>query len=330
MLDAGELELPVPGGGKTAQRLAGLCRIARRDLELARLVEAHTDAVAILREACRRPEPDALYGVWAAEDPSCRLELVEVPASTGPHATAGLLSGTKAFCTGSTLLDRALVSVRTPEGPLLIDVDLRDRRLSFDASSWRTAAFESTATATTTFDDLSVQSGDVIGPPGWYLDRVGFAHGGCGPAACWAGGALGLVDHAVAVGSRRAAKPHFDAYTGALLALAWNLDAMLQFAGDQIDERPTDRSLATQRALMLRHRVERTVTEIVDLHGRAVGPRPLIQHDSVIRRIAQLQLYVRQHHDETDLEMIATIDRPRLPDTGPVSNPPSDASEFDR
>jgi alkylation response protein AidB-like acyl-CoA dehydrogenase len=313
MLEAGELELPVPGGGATAERLAGLCRVARRDLELARLVEAHTDAIAILREACRRPEPHALYGVWAAEDPSCRLELVDVPTGTAPHASAGRLRGTKAFCTGSTLIDRALVSVRTSEGPLLIDVDLHDQRVSFDASSWRTPAFDATATATTTFDDLAVQSDDVVGPPGWYLDRVGFAHGACGPAACWAGGALGLVDHAVAVASRRAAKPHFDAYTGALLALAWNLDAMLEFAGDQIDERPWDRSQATQRALMLRHRVERTATEIVDLHGRAVGPRPLIQQDLVIRRISQLQLYVRQHHDETDLEMVATIARSAVP-----------------
>ncbi len=275
---------------------------------MARLVEAHTDATAILQESDRRPDPHTLYGVWAAEDPSCCLELLDDP-DTGGEPGSRILRGTKAFCTGSTLLDRALVSVRTPQGPLLIDVDLHDRRLAFDESSWRTAAFAATATARTTFHDVPVSPSDVIGPPGWYLDRVGFAHGACGPAACWAGGALGLVDHAVAVGRRRAAKPHFDAYTGALLALAYSLEGLLQFTGRQIDERPGDRAEATQRALMFRHRVERTATEIVDLHGRAVGPRPLIQHESVIRRIAQLQLYVRQHHDETDLETIGTMSR---------------------
>jgi predicted permease len=45
----------------------GLCELGREDLALARLVEAHTDAVAILAEASRAPVPGCLYGVWAAE-----------------------------------------------------------------------------------------------------------------------------------------------------------------------------------------------------------------------------------------------------------------------
>ena len=305
MLTAGELELPLPGGGATGDRLMKLCGIARSDLEVARLAEAHIDAIAILYEAGHCPQPHLLYGVWAAQDPSCRLELVDAPGADAAMA----LRGTKAFCTGSTLLDHALVSVRTREGVLLIDVDLHDRRVSFDESGWRTPAFSATATAVTTFDDVAVSPASIVGSPGFYLDRIGFAHGACGPAACWAGGALGLVDHAIAVVSRQNPNPHLDAYIGALSAQAWSLEALLHAAGQQIDQQPNDRATAMQRALMLRHRVERTATEVVDLHGRAVGPRSLIHDENIIRRIGQLQLYVRQHHDESDLEAIGAMCR---------------------
>lgn len=61
--DSGALDLPVPGGGSTSERLHRLARIATCDVSLARLAEAHTDAVAILVEAGRRAMPHAMYGV---------------------------------------------------------------------------------------------------------------------------------------------------------------------------------------------------------------------------------------------------------------------------
>lgn len=302
MLSAGEFDLPLPAGGSSAERLALLADLARRDLQVARLAEAHTDAVAILCEAGRVPEPDTLYGVWAAEDPACCLDLGET--TDREQARTFVMRGSKAFCTGSSLLDRALVTVRGPDGVLLVDVDLRHSRVAFDTSGWRTPAFSDTATAVTTFDDVVFTEADIVGPPGWYLDRVGFWHGACGPAACWAGGALGLVDHAVAVAGTKAPNPHLDAQVGALVALGWSLDALLDVAGRDIDRFPDEHGLAMQRARMLRHRVERTATEIIDVHGRALGPRPLIQDASVVRRVQEVQLYLRQHHGERDLEAI--------------------------
>lgn len=303
MLAAGDFDLPLPASGSSAERLACLAGIARRDLQVARMAEVHTDAIAILCEARRTPRSDALYGVWAAEDPSSRLELVEA-SRFDTDVGSRVLRGTKAFCTGSSLLDRALVTVRGPSGVLLVDVDLRQPRVAFDASTWRTPAFRDTVTAVATFDDVAVNDTDIVGPPGWYLDRVGFWHGACGPAACWAGGALGLVDHAIAVASAKSPAPHLDAQVGALAALGWSLAAFLDVAGHEIDQCPGETSEAMQRARMLRHRVERTVTEVIDLHGRAVGPRSLIQDTSVLRRVEELQLYVRQHHGERDLEAI--------------------------
>ena len=300
LLASGELTLPDPASGRTAERHNRLVEIGRADLQIARVAEAHTDAVAILHEAGRSEQPGALYGVWAAEDPACALQLDE----RRPRSGGIVLSGTKAFCTGATIVDRALVTVRHGGAAYLLDVDLRNDRITFDSSGWLTPAFGATATAVGAFDDVEISDADIIGPPGWYLERVGFWHGACGPAACWAGGAIGLVDHAIECGSKKDGDPHRDAHLGALAGLRWQLTVMVEAAGREIDLGLGDVSAAMQRALMLRHNVERAATSVVDLYGRALGPRPLIQDEAIVRRMGELQLYIRQHHDEHDLESI--------------------------
>ncbi len=299
-LDSGLLTLPDPASGRTAERHNRLLEIGRADLQVARVAEAHTDAVSILHEAGRSEMPGALYGVWAAEDPACRLQLLPGEGRKGGF----VLSGTKAFCTGGTILDRALVTVRHGGAAHLIDVDVRDDRVTFDDSGWRTPAFAATKTSVGTFHDVEVTDSDIVGPPGWYLERVGFWHGACGPAACWAGGAVGLVDLAVRGFIDKQPDPHRDAQVGALVALRWQLLALVDAAGREIDLHPQCVSDAMQRALMLRHNVERAATAIIDLFGRALGPRALIQDPEAIRRVGELQLYIRQHHDEHDLASI--------------------------
>jgi hypothetical protein len=68
-------QLPLPGTGNTAERHFRLMQIGREDLSLAKLAEAHWDAVSILAEAGRPAEPGALYGVWASEIPGKALRL---------------------------------------------------------------------------------------------------------------------------------------------------------------------------------------------------------------------------------------------------------------
>jgi alkylation response protein AidB-like acyl-CoA dehydrogenase len=183
-------EMPLPGRGQTATRHHLLMEMGRRDLSLARLAEAHWDAVAILADAGREPEPNVVYGVWASEIPGHGLEVSQ--AGDGFR-----VNGTKMFCSGATLVDRALVTVAKPE-QRLVDVDLRANTgaICFDESGWKTQAFSETRTATVAFREARVSAENIIASPGFYLDRPGFWHGACGPAACWAGGAAGLVDFA--------------------------------------------------------------------------------------------------------------------------------------
>jgi hypothetical protein len=271
--------------------------IGRDDLALARLAEAHWDAVAILAEAGRRPQPGKLYGVWASEKPGEALELRS-------SASGITVRGSKMFCSGAGLVDRALVTIGLPQD-LLVEIDLRRNieNIRFDSTGWKTTAFEETNTSNATFQDTIVSEADVIGDPGWYVDRPGFWHGACGPAACWAGGAIGLVDFAM---RQKRADAHTLAHLGAMYASQWGLRSHLDRAGQEIDADPTNVREAEIRALSLRHLIEQLCTDIIRRIPRAFGPFPLAMDEAISLRYQELDLYLRQSHAERDLDRLGT------------------------
>jgi hypothetical protein len=290
----GSLILPFPGHGETAVRHRKLAEIARRDLSLARLAEAHVDALAILAEAGCEAKP-GLYGVWAAETAGFPLIV--------KHSRHGLsLTGKKMFCSGAGIIDRALVTVCHPE-PRLIDVSLRNYpdMIAFDLSAWKISAFAETNTATAHFSETPISEEDFIGGSNWYLERPGFWHGACGPASCWAGGAMGLVDYALA---QSRDDPQTMAHLGAMSAAVWGLWAYLDHAGKEIDEHPCDAHAAMPRALAMRHLVEQAGSDILRRLGRSYGPRPLAFDAVVSKRYQELEIYIRQCHAERDLEAL--------------------------
>ncbi len=293
---SGELALPFPGQGATLLRHDALRRWGARDLSLARIAEAHTDALAILAEAGKPPRPDTLYGVWASDGPASRLTYT--PLASGSWG----LRGTKQFCSGATFLRAALVTAHGDQGILLLDVALDDPGITLQTSEWKSSAMADTDTVAVDFADVQVPATRVIGGPDWYLRRPGFWHGAIGPAACWAGGALSLI----AAASKLARKdPHSRAQVGALQSIGWALSAYLDHSGREIDADPQDAAgEARVRALKVRHLIERACTEVLDRFGRATGPQ-LLAHDAhVARQHAALTLYIRQCHAERDLETI--------------------------
>jgi hypothetical protein len=287
-LAAGRTSFPPPGAGRTPDRHRWLLELARTgDVGTARLAEAHLDAVAILAEAGARPQPGCLYGVWASE------------SASEPCVTGGSVRGTKRFCSGLGIVDRALVTVRAEPEDLLIDVDASS--VVAPAASWGSPALRSTATGDA---DLGGAAFSIVGTAAWYLARPGFWHGACGPAACWAGAAIGLVDVAV---RNRDDDPHRQAQVGALVSAQWAMTALLEQAGREIDAEPADRRRAELRARALRHTIERASTDVADRFSRAFGPRPFVTDEAVAQRHADLHLYLRQHHGERELGEIAPL-----------------------
>ena len=302
---SGELSLPPPGGGFTCKRHLGLMAIGRTDLSLARVAEAHADALAIFVEDNRIAPVGKYYGVWASDGPVSRL--------TARRNGTGkiVLTGVKRYCSGARLLDAALVTAHEGEDLILLNVPLSIDGISIDDSGWASPAFAATGTATVTFDSVMLDEKNILGPPNWYLKRPGFWHGALGPAACWAGGAIGLID---AARESRKRDPHAQAQLGALEAAEWGFRAVLSEAGRQIDADPHDSNQqARRRALMARHLIERMCTDVLDRFGRATGPQLLAFDGDVAQRYAELTLYIRQCHAERDLAAIADQGRTESP-----------------
>jgi alkylation response protein AidB-like acyl-CoA dehydrogenase len=294
MLAVGELDLPVPAGGATARRWAALAGWGRRGLSLARLAEGHVDAVAILAEAGRAPVPGALYGVWASRSGGAAVRVEQ-------QGEARVLRGTMRFCSGARIVDRALVAVDLSGGQpatrLLLDVDVTGPGVHAVPGSWRTSAMQAADTLDVTFDEVPTSGDDQVGAPGWYVARPGFALGGAGVAAVWWGGAAGLVDRAVEH-VRPGADPHVLAHVGELHAALAAAEALLARTAAELDANPgADNTLPVAT---LRATVERTVREAVDRVPRVVGPAPLSRDAGLARALADLLLYVRQHHGERD------------------------------
>ena len=284
-------DLPGPGAGNTPERHRRIFAAGREDLSLAKLAEAHWDAVAILREAGREPAAGSRYAVWASEIPGFELQLMD-------GASGLTISGTKEFCSGAGLVDRALLTAG-PRGACMVEVDLHAMRgsIDIDGSNWKVDAFRLTQTSAVTFHDYPVDA--VLGDENWYVERPGFWQGACGPAAAWAGGAAGLADYAM---STRRDDPHTRAHLGAMQANVWATECLLQVAGDAFDREP--RSNAMVRALQVRHLVEQACTDTLRRFARCMGPGPLAKNADVAQRYAELDLFLRQSHAERDLEAL--------------------------
>jgi hypothetical protein len=295
----GRWDLPLPGTGETPRRLLMLSQIARRDLSAGRIAEGHTDAIAILAEAGVPARQDALYGVWTADDPSEAVKAEQIPE------LGWRLHGMKRSCCGATLVNAALVTAQVDEGLLLFDVGIGEH-VQPQPSEWQTAALAEAQIRSVRLDTLVLAADSPIGPPEWYLRRPGFWNGAVGAAAVWAGGAMSLID---AARDLRPTSRGAREQLGALEAIAWQLGAILDQCGREIDEEPGDFSgRARVRTLMVRHLVERSCTEVMERFGRATGDHFLAHDAFVANQYAALNLCIRQARIDRELETIPDFD----------------------
>jgi hypothetical protein len=282
----------------TWQRLAAL---GRRDLVVARLTEGHVDAVRILAEAGRRPEPGAVYGVWASG--SERTGLTAVPASGAPGKSGEepgrRVTGGMRFCSGAPWIDRALVTAKTPEGELLLlDLDVRTPGWRAKPDSWPAVGMDLSESLDVDVDVVAPAAA-LVGPAGFYLDRRGFSFGGVGVAAVWLGGAAGVLD-AITGGLRRGSPdPHQLAHLGAMTAAVRAADAVLTGIAGRAGELTLDE--LPEIALLARAVVDAAVGTVLTRGPRVSGPTPLCRDGDFGHRVADLQVYVRQQHAERDL-----------------------------
>ncbi len=282
---------PLPGRGHTGRRLDLLRSVAALDLPLGRLVEAHADTVAITAELGGPPiRPGQRWGVWAA-GPADGLQ-------ARPDGHGWRIEGTKAWCSGASLITHALVDASSADGQRLFAVDLADPAVDVGPSTWAGPGMIRADTRTVHFHRAL---GVAVGQPGQYLNRPGFWAGAIGVAACWHGGTM-MVARPLLDRSRRCPDPHLLAHLGAVHVKLQQNRAILTAAAGQLDDHARqDHELL---AGAVRTTIERNAVAIMDRVGRALGPSPLAHDASHAALVADLTVYIRQHHGERDLEQI--------------------------
>jgi alkylation response protein AidB-like acyl-CoA dehydrogenase len=296
-IESGRLDLPLPGSGATRERLAAFADLAGEDLSLARLGEGHADAVAILAElGGPRPRPGSRWGVWAANPP-------------GPNVTASrrggawVLRGTKQYCSGARVCTHALVTAAAEGGARLFAVAVEG--LEPRGDSWPATGMAGSDTLDVGFPGIRAEP---VGPPGAYTNRPGFSHGGVGVAACWYGGARAVARALLCAASKRDVGPHALAHLGAVDIGLRTARAALAVAADEIDADPGDlRGEGPLRALRVRALTETAATDVLARTGRALGAGPLSHDEAHSRAVADLTVYLRQHHAERDLARLGGL-----------------------
>ncbi|WP_369038861.1 acyl-CoA dehydrogenase [Stenotrophomonas maltophilia] len=273
--------LPAPGTGRTLERWRALARLGAEDLCLAKVLEAHHDAAAILHElGAPLPAEGELWAVWAAEGPACSLRL----------DANGQLHGDKPWCSGSAFVDVALVTVRTPGGVQLYRVDASAWQ-TLDEGSWAATGMAGIPSTTARFNRSPATP---IGAQDAYLQRPGFWHGGAGIAAVWWGAAV-----AVATRMQPAAGDELRARllgrADLVLAPAAALLRELAVAIDNAPGQPHRADVVRARSV-----VERAAMQILDLAGRALGPAPMCMDAAHAQRWADLTVFLRQSHADRD------------------------------
>jgi len=302
ILRSGSGRLPLPGSGQTLRRWQALADVAAQDLALVKLFEGHTDALAIMAElGAADVDPASVWGTWAAEPPSARLELRR--GARGPR-----LTGRKSWCSGAGIVSHALVTAWDGEGrQCLAAVAIGQPGVTVTTDGWHAVGMGRAASGDVLFDAAAAVE---IGIPGQYTGRPGFWQGGCGIAACWYGGAIPFADAVADVVTRRD-DPHAAAHLGAIDTALTAARALLIETASWIDEHPV--ASAQMQALRSRAAVEEAVSTVLAHAGRALGAGPLCRDAALAQRFADLPVFLRQSHAERDLAELGRLLSARKP-----------------
>jgi len=302
--------LPLPGTGATEDLWYALADAATLDVAAARMLEPHLDALAIFDQArTSGADSDAArlavgsdaastWGVFAAEARGMRLM-----AQRGADGT-WILSGTKPWCSLAGHLTHALVTAWVgADERRLFAVDLRVAGVRAHPGPWVSRGLSQIVSAPVDFDAVEAAA---VGEPGWYQHRPGFAWGGMGVAAVWWGAARPLADALRVAAGRDRADQFARIAAGAADAALWGAEASLQRAAALVDAGVTGGDAKTL-AERLRANVADAVERVLSLADRALGPGPLTADEEHSRRVADLRVYLRQHHADRDLARLGGL-----------------------
>jgi alkylation response protein AidB-like acyl-CoA dehydrogenase len=311
-IEVGRHASPI-GVGSTREIWELLAAVAALNVSAARMLEPHLDALNILREAgtdlvhLRDPwnialvdaTVDSSWGVFAAEGAGVRLV-------ASLHNGSWALSGTKPWCSLADEVSHALITAFVDgEHRRLFAVNMRAPGVQPHRDEWHARGMTHVVSSPVDFTDVPAVP---VGGIGWYLTRPGFARGGMSVAACWWGAAAGLSHAFVGPAASERADQLALVHLGRVDAALWAARAALAEAADLVDAphgNVDERLLAERVRTVVADAATLTLAEA----DAALGPAPLVTDRDHARRVADLHLYLRQHHGLRD---VARIGRARV------------------
>ena len=289
--------VPPPGVGQTPALWSTLATIAAADVSVARVVEPHLDALAILGQLPHTADvgvvgadESSAWGVFAAESASLRVTATRREGSW-------VLDGVKPWCSLAGRLSHALVTAHTDGGRRLFAIDLAHDGVRLREGEWFARGLPGVESGPI---ELGAVPAVPIGDDGWYLSRPGFAWGGIGVAAVWWGAAIGIartIDESARTGDPdQIALMHLGA-TDVQVEIG---RLALSAAAASVDRGEPDRGETRILAGRTRSIVAGSAEEIIRRSAHAMGPAPLALDARHAGRVADLELYLRQDHAERD------------------------------
>ncbi len=197
------------------------------------------------------------------------------------------------------MIDRALVPGWVDDRTHLL-FDVAVDAFEADRGSWHTAAMAGSRSFTV--QAAGFPAGEPVGPENFYLSRPGFVVGGLGVAAVWAGAAASLTEQTAAGLRRFAPTPHQLRRLGAMQQASWQAATLVARAAADLD---ADDQVGTAREVTAARTAAVIACEtVIDEAGRIVGPGGLSGDGRLARTVADLGIYIRQHHLDLTLQAL--------------------------
>ncbi|MFJ4267782.1 acyl-CoA dehydrogenase family protein [Paenarthrobacter nicotinovorans] len=305
---------PLPGEGNTAKLWELFASVTAVDVAAGRVLEPHLDALAILSQSGVETDTTGAWGVFAAEGPGMKLEAKRT--ANGSF----VLSGSKPWCSLAQLLDGAVITAHLPDNGAraAFTVNLKNPGVTAETPAWTSRGLQEIPSGTVHFDNVPAIP---VGGDDWYFKRPGFAWGGMGVAACWLGGAVAVARDFAAALTKAAANGRepdqialaalgdidrtISGVIGYLAQTAERIDAGEAYAVEpgaeaDPDDASRDNPSPWSDALRVRGTVAAAVERVQNLVTQNLGPGPLAFDEAYGKRMADLSLYIRQHHAMRD------------------------------
>lgn len=310
--ECGALSIVLPGRPldfnlpKTPALLKLLKAVGKANLSVGRIYEGHINTLYLIHLYAEKEqrerwykeveEKGLLFGVWntqAADGISFQAE-----------EDTFRIQGSKTFCSGADLVNRALISgeiVRNGErGWQMAIINMENlSQDNIDRESWKPLGMKASGSYKVDFTNYVITELDLLAKPGTYLTQPYFNGGAIRFAAVHLGGAEAIAKHTLAYLKelKRTDDPFQQMRIYKIMSALTTGELWLNRAGkyyDQWSSAGTYDQALIAFANMTRTVIEEICLNIMDESNRCVGARGLMEPFELERMHRDLTFYLRQ------------------------------------